>query len=351
MDWRMTKAAAEQVGRFAANLVRARLLGRQAIWPFFALYYATHRCNAGCAWCSRSREVRTPRRLAEMNLRRTRQVLASVREIVPTLYVTGGEPLVLDDIEARLEIARSLGFYPILLNTNATLLHRRSDVLRLLDTLVVSLHTVDPAALAATYGVSRQSAVQALDNIKMAAERSASGGAQMMANCVLTPDNIGGANAVLDFCLAHGIELAVVPAVVHQQPLMASGDPAARLKYTQFLDRVVAIKRLHPEKIQGTMGYLWRIRDLQPFPCRPDGMLPISPDGWVINPCDADYSRRGIVDGRTSVRTILNSRVDWSAPFRQCAGKCLKACYVQPAEVLGNCPPAILAEYLARMRR
>jgi len=324
------------------------VLGRQHILPYFALYYTTHRCNARCEWCSRAKEVCAETIINESDLPRTREFLAQVRKLVPTLYVSGGEPLVMGDIEERLRIACELKFYPILLNTNATLLDRHWGVLELIDTLVVSLHTLNTKKLARTYKISESMADRALENIREAARRAkVMGTAKIMANCVLTAENIDEVPAILNFCLDQGIELAVVPAIVNQQPTILSASVEERITYVRVLDLLIKQKRKDSKSIQGSIGYLLHIRDLKPVACRPDGLLPVSPDGYVINACDADYINLWRIEGTTSIISMLRRKMDFKEPFRSCSSNCLKACYTQPAVLLKEPWRAVL-EYLSR---
>lgn len=349
MEARKRRAIVLQATRYAGNFARARILGRQHVLPYFALLYATHTCNLGCEFCSREPEVSGKATRKTMDLARTRVVLAQIRKLVSTLYVSGGEPLTLADIEQRLDIARELEFWPILMNTNATLLHRHWEVLRKLDTLVVSLHTTDPAKLAVIYKTKPGQAKKALENIREAARRAQTpGNAQIMANCVLTPSNIFDADAVLDFCLQHNIELAVVPAIVGQKPLIETGTEEQRNTYVRFLNRVIAQKKRSRRSIQGTVKYLEGLRDLRMFKCRPDAMMPISPDGCLVHPCN-DLFRKvlGRVDENTSVLSILQSTSNFRAPFKACKHRCLKACYAQTAALIED-PLEVLLEYLAK---
>ncbi len=349
MEARKRRAIVLQATRYVGNYVRAKILGRQNVLPYFALLYVTHNCNLSCEFCSREQEVLGTDKKT-MDLARTRVVLAQIRKLVSTLYVSGGEPLTLRDIEQRLDIARELQFWPVLMNTNATLLHRHWGVLQRIDTLVVSLHTTDPAKLAAIYKTTTPGqAKKALENIKEAARRAqVPGNAQVMANCVLTPDNVFDADGVLDFCLQHNIELAVVPAIVGQKPLIESGPEEQRDAYVRFLNRVIAQKKRSRRSIQGTVKYLEGLRDLRKFKCRPDGMMPVSPDGYLVHPCD-DLFRKvlGRVDENTSALSILQSTSDFRAPFRACKHRCLKACYAQTAALIED-PPEVLREYLSR---
>lgn len=246
------------------------------------------------------------------DLDRTKMFLRSVRELVPSLYVTGGEPLVLNDIEQRLTIARDLEFYPLCMNTNAMLLDRHWGVLGLVDTLVVSLHSVEPVKLASTYLKPVSLVERAIGNIKRAAKEGKTQGTDIMANCVLSPDNISGADDVLDFCLENGIILATVPAIVDQEPLFITGDQNKRVLYEKFLDRVMAQKRKDPRSIQGTNSYLRQIRDLGRVHCRPSGIMSVDPQGNVLGPCDLRHASIGRVERDRSAHTVLLEGLDYS---------------------------------------
>jgi len=327
-------------------MVRTHLLDRHDILPHLALFYVTHRCNAHCAFCSRATQVFSDKCEPEADLERTHLILSEIHRVTPALYVTGGEPLILPDITKRLRTARELGFCPILLNTNATLLHLHWGVLDLLDTLVVSLHTLDIPTLARTYRVDNSMIETALASIARAAqEHRMHGKARVMANCVLTSENVFSAHRVLEFCVEHGITLAVVPAIIDQNPAIDHADADAVDAYERFIDRVVAQKEKDPGSIQGTLTYLEHIRDRRQVKCRPTGIMTVSPDGHVLHPCDKNFNSIGRISTTSSALSILKRELELDEPFRQCLDNCLKACYTQTALALEYVIPAI-SEYL-----
>lgn len=331
MDTRVGRALSLQSIRFLENFFRARILGRQNLLPQICLVYLTYLCNAHCGFCSRTKEVNGHCQGA-CELARFRQILEKIAEVTTCLYLTGGEGTILRDLVERLDIARELRFWPIIFNTNAIWLDRHWTALSRLDKLVVSLHSTDPLELARIYRVKPEWGQRALNNIEEAARGSKiPGNCQVMANLVLTPDNIAGANRVLDFCLARGIELTVVPAICGQRPLIESGGAEAMRAYTRFLDRVIAQKKDDPWSIQGSLGYLQQIRQLKPVDCRPSAILSISPAGQILDACDRFYGTvLGNIDETTST-SALSNRFDRHARFRSCPHRCLKVCYTQTA--------------------
>lgn len=334
MRFRKPRAAALQARRLLGNIVRANVLGRHNVLPHFAVYYVTHHCNAHCEWCSRGEEVFASAKVRPNDLDRTRQLLTDLRKIVPTLYITGGEPLVLRDVEKRLETAQELGFFPIALNTNAILLDRRWAVLDLVDTLVVSLHSVDPKQLASTYQVPLLMAERALANIVRAAQEAAVRNVRIVANCVLTEESLGGAHEVLDFCLMHGIAMTVVPVIINQMPVMESSGDDVRRAYERFMDRVIEQKARRPSSIQGSYGFLRKIRNFGRFKCRPSAFVVVTPDGKILDSCDMRWHAIGDMAESRSVITILREGLGHTKPFQPCPKNCLKACYVETATAL-----------------
>lgn len=124
MDSRRVKATAEYLRRFLSNFVVANTLKREYLPPLIAVYHVTYDCNLNCAWCSRRQDRQEA--TASVSWPRIEQIFQSLRQVTPALYLTGGEPLLDPRIEDMLTLARLMGFHPIVVNTNATLLEERS---------------------------------------------------------------------------------------------------------------------------------------------------------------------------------------------------------------------------------
>jgi len=313
------------------------------------VYHANYHCNAGCAFCSRAADIANAEKRKDVDIRRVEMIFREVRELVGALYIAGGEPLLQRNIEQILYLAREVGFFPVAINTNATLLRERPLVPRYADQVVVSLHTVKVAQAAKIFRVRHRIAEQALENILWAVAEAKKYGNRVVANCVLTEDTIRGANDVLDFCLKYGITLAVVPAIENYLPTIGSANEEVLIAYRAFLDRVIRVKQKNPGAIQGTQLFLRRIRDLRKFHCRPTGILSITPTGEIINPCDYKYrglpEHLGKISSDRSLRSMLEEQIDFKASFRGCDKNCLKACYAEPAMVIED-PWLAAAEYL-----
>lgn len=145
-----------------------------------------------------------------------------------------------------LKLARAMGFWPVAVNTNATLLDKRRDVCRFADRIVVSIHSTDVAVTAGIFRIQRSLAERMFANIRDGAAEARRHGNQLVANCVLTGQNTESAYGVLDFCLEHHIALAIVPAVEQYWPTIERADPKRQAAYVQFVERVITEKRRDP---------------------------------------------------------------------------------------------------------
>lgn len=351
MEPRKLRASALQVKRTLGNLVRARVLDRDLTLPYLAVYHANLRCNAACSFCSRAADIAAEKSVKVISLEQIKVIFQSLRELVSALYIAGGEPLLQPNIEDILALGREMGFYPIAVNTNATRLHKRPNVPRYADVMVVSIHAIDVDKTAQIFRIGRQLAMKAFENILAAVEVANQHGNRVVANCVLTADNIRDAHEVLDFCLKHGISFGVVPAIEEYMPSLGQAEPKTLAEYRSFVARVIEQKRRDPKSVQGTMLFLERIRTLGRFNCRPTGILTVSPDGYVVNPCDYKYlgmpQHLGIIDGTRSVQEVLEEAMDFQRRFQTCDKNCLKACNAEPALAL-EAPMLALMEHMVR---
>jgi len=227
-----------------------------------------------------------------MDLERIVAVLRSIKEVTPSLYVTGGEPTLVPHIGEVLRLARRIGFCP---------------------------------------GQGKR----VFDNILQASEVAKWYGNTLSINCVLTGGNIADARGVLDFCLQHRIQIAVVPAIQRHMPMIAQGDAEQLRAYRDILGEIIALKVRRPATVVGTRMYLEQIRRLGGFRCRPSVIVTISPEGDIVNPCDEKYrtvpKTLGKANGIEPIELQLRHSLKFASAYETCGGNCLKMCYLGPA--------------------
>lgn len=353
MELRKLRASALQVKRTFGNLARVRLLNRDLTLPHLAVYHANLQCNAACSFCSRAADIEAEKSVKrdEVSLERIEVIFRALRALTSALYVAGGEPLLVRTIESMLELARKIGFYPVAINTNATLLDKRPDVPRFADVTVVSIHATDIGKTSEIFRIPRRLAEKTFKNILDAVEVANRHGNRVVANCVLTADNIRDAHDVLDFCLRYGISFGVVPAIEGYLPSIAGATSEELAAYRAFVARVIKQKHQDPNSVQGTFRFLERIQNLGRFDCRPTGIITVAPDGQIVNPCDYKYpglpEHLGCIDGTTPVSELLKGAMNYRRGFTSCPMNCLKACNAEPALAL-EAPMLALMEHMVR---
>ena len=268
------------VTNYLANLARV-WTGRQPIRPLLFSYYVTHRCDLGCRYCCdgdgrRFKEDPVP----ELETADVRRLLSLLRPAGDTLDLTGGEPLVRDDLEEILVHARAIGFRTVL-NTKGIGIDQRPEVLRHTSVLVLSLDTLDPGCLAKVIGRDREVAQRILAALDFALANCPKWKTQLILSAVATPDNLDEVARVLQFALDRKLGFQLSPEIVGTtvNPTLRN-NPA----YRQLIDRTLDAKRTQ-RGVLGVPEYLVGIRDFTKFRCHPLLMPVIRPDGHMVYPC------------------------------------------------------------------
>lgn len=319
--------------RGVRNVARARLMQREHPWPYVVVYHVNYRCNARCDFCSREDDIAGARRLPVVVSPDPLEILSQALRIAPSLYLAGGEPLLEGRIESIVQQARTLGFYPITLNTNGILLKERPLVLKYADNTVVSLHAARPDRLASIFRVSERAAQTTLENLRWGAECARHHGNRVLVNCVLTRDNIDDAEDVVTLCVANQIPFAIVPAIEDNQPSIANADVEVREKYQALLRRVIRTKRQYPSLVVASDAFLNRVMYLGRFACRPSATISIAPTGDILNPCSIKFSHLAphLAPLRDTRDTGLRNVLDFNSRYVECENRCAKACNLEPA--------------------
>ena len=82
-------------GTYFSNIYRRKILRTNVVAPYSAIFYATHKCNLDCTYCTQKNpEVFSE----ELDTERTIEIFRRIRKDVDTLLITGGECLMRKDI-------------------------------------------------------------------------------------------------------------------------------------------------------------------------------------------------------------------------------------------------------------
>jgi hypothetical protein len=217
--------------------------------------------------------------------------------------------------------------------------------------LVVSLDSTDPVLWSSLIQVPLEIAQSIMDNVQFYAGRQQEFGYRLVANCVLSPETLGGARQVLDFCAEHGMLVSFSPQAVNNWPryeLLVSPE------YQTFLGHLASLKR-RGGPILGSAAYLSTLAKLRPFSCYPTLIPRVLPSGELLYPCwpieRAGTSHGGrpcnLLDVKSWTEALRIAADAYGPPPRVCTS-CFQQCFVEPS--LMQSKPAQAAVEMARYR-
>jgi len=260
------------------NLYRRRLRRTHVLAPYAAIFYATHKCNLACSYCTQkepdvfSEELPTERTIA---------LLRVIRRETDSIVFTGGEPLVRNEIEELVRAARrDLRFRSVLVITNGTMIHRRQKVLDHVTSLVVSLDalTVDIRQPLAKPAVLPK----VLENLQLAKTRLPRP-TDITVSSVIEEWNIEEIERILDFCAEQGFVFATQTALKEKLPnLRLPQSP----RYRALVEKIIARRRERRQPINGTPKVLHTMLEFGDFTCFPTMFPRVYPNGDVFYPCE-----------------------------------------------------------------
>jgi pyrroloquinoline quinone biosynthesis protein E len=277
--------------------------------PYTLVAELTYRCPLRCVYCSNP--VDYGRHDRELDTATWLRTLEEAEELgVVQLNLTGGEPLVRDDLERLVEKARQLDLYTNLITSGIPLTQARLARLRELglDNVQLSIQDVKPAES------DRIAGLRSFER-KLEVARWVKGlGFPLTINTVLHRDNldrVADVIALAEELSADRLELANTQylgwALVNRKALLPSREQ---------LDRARELALAARERLKGKMEVLFVVPDYyREFPpaCM-DGwgrrFLLVSPDGLAL-PCHVAHEIPGMTFEKVGSRPLAEI---WAAP-------------------------------------
>ncbi|HUV37453.1 MAG TPA: radical SAM protein [Patescibacteria group bacterium] len=337
------------------NLLYCMIHREGACTALCPLYHITPFCNLSCAYCDGFPELGLPRDKAAAGVRAdaysfqlatndVKRLLGILRGSFDFLFVTGGEPLVRDDIEEILDFAGSLRFNGISINTNSVLLPEKERILGHISNLVISLDMLDTGRYGDIMGCGKATAEQITRNVVRYKELEKRYGYRLTVHTVILPGGVDTAEEVLEFCLERDIAVCLSPL---QMDYAAHASLRDDVRYVNLIDRLMALKR-RGAKISGSYGYYRNIRDFDPYRCIPTLIPRILPDGTILYPCRPAGARGGNILDFGSWEKTLEDAVRSNGRFERCDRSCRIRCYIEPS-ILMNDPVSFVREFLGQI--
>jgi PqqA peptide cyclase len=260
--------------------------------PYTLIAELTYRCPLRCVYCSNP--VEYGEHAGELDTDTWRRVLEEAEALgVVQVNLTGGEPLVRDDLEALVERARALDVYTNLITSGIPLTRDRLARLRDLGLDNVQLSIQDVTASAS----DRIAGLRAFDRKLEVARWAKALGFPLTLNVVLHRENLG---RIADLvALAEGLAVDRLELANTQYLGWALLNRQALLPSRAQLDEARAIAAEARRRLRGRMEVLFVTPDYYaefPKACM-DGwgrrFLLVSPDGLVL-PCHAAHRIPGL---------------------------------------------------------
>jgi len=325
------------------NMARSKLSLPGVFDPVLAALYVTPMCNLRCDYCELFGTQRNASYRGQvLDLEHIKQVIRVLADEIHVLYITGGEPILRDDIGEILGFARQQGVRYLALNTNGLMLHRRPEVLEHVDTLVVSLDSLELGRRDTTLAGRPHQVARLLDNIRRAASEQARRGFVLTITCVVTPGRVDDARRVMEFCFEIGAEFSIQHLTeerVRSPALMQDPD------FPAFVQEMVGAKRAGLP-VSGSELYLRVVRDRIPYYCTPTAVPHIDHQGRLSFPC-RELRDHILVDllAAGSLRAALAEGVRrYGLPPTDCSS-CPDRCYVEVSSLMHS--PTVLVREVA----
>jgi MoaA/NifB/PqqE/SkfB family radical SAM enzyme len=260
------------------NVWRRNVLHTKIVAPYAVTFYATHKCNLDCSYCTQKEpDVFSD----ELNTGETIRLMRKIRRETDSIVITGGEPTLRADIEELVDAARFYcKFRSVLMITNGTLLDRKAGSLRGVTGLVVSL---DALAADPSNALSKPAALpKVLQNIALAKQALGSP-EKITISTVIEEWNIEEVEKLLDWCGKEGFIFAAQSAQNDKIPNLKLLQNA---KYQALVDKIIARRRAKAQPINGTPSSIETLLRFREFQCYPTMFPRVYPNGDVFYPCE-----------------------------------------------------------------
>ena len=283
---RRLRSYATAARNFAVNRRRARA-GREDLLPLYFIWTLLRTCNFHCDYCDDHRGRKYPDLPNEgvLSGEQALRLLRIMRSATPSVYFSGGEPMLRTDLPEITRAARDLDYYPIIINTNASFVDRLlvkqnwKDWLANTDIVVVSIDALDLGVLERIWAYPRPQ--DALRNLLLLRALADEMRVKLIVNTVVQPGQSEHARDVLDFANDLGFWFTPVPRNVgaHIHPALA-----ADRGYRELAEVILERKRAG-HRITGSERLNRRLLRSETLRCRNTLKPHVDYDGRLFWPC------------------------------------------------------------------
>lgn len=331
--WRKAKALKQAGENLIVNRRRYRR-GDHALRPLYVIWTMLNDCNFRCTYCDNHQgehyyDHKDPDRL---DTARGKDLLRRMITGTSAIYWCGGEPTLRPDLPELLDYAWHLGYFPNMINTNGSLLHKLlvkpayRSFLRQMDLVIVSLDGLQLEGLRKLWRVKQVE--QVFVNLLLLRRLRREVPFKLAVNTVITRDNIPEARAILDLCADLDLWFVPVPVNYRHEPNRELLDDPA---YRDLAEQIVA-RKWAGQPIIGSPTLLERLLFARPYQCLTTLKPHVWSNGHLAFPCRAtanvppadinllDYA--GFDEAYAAARKEVNPNFFHGPGKNQCGGHC-----------------------------
>jgi pyrroloquinoline quinone biosynthesis protein E len=271
--------------------------------PYTLIAELTYRCPLRCVYCSNPVQYATDKK-PELDTAAWQQAFSDAEALgVVQLNLTGGEPLLRDDLETLIEHAHRIGLYMSLISSAVGLTRERLQALQQcgLDHVQISVQGVTDADAVRIAG--RSSLAHKLECARWVREL----GLPLTLNVVLHRENIEQVPALIELAVNVGADRLELANTQYLGWALLNRD--ALLPSAAQIDRARAQADAARERLLGKLELLFVLPDYQAGVARPcmqgwaRRYILISPDGLVL-PCHQAHTLPGLEWERVGDRPL-----------------------------------------------
>jgi MoaA/NifB/PqqE/SkfB family radical SAM enzyme len=246
------------------------------------------------------------------------------------LSITGGEPLLRNDIQKIVSGTNQIGYMTSLI-TNSLLLPKRWQILKDLAVIGISLDTLDEKKYDQICGI-KGATKKIKGNIIKYSKLQGELGFKMLINTVLTKDNLSDVESIIEF--ANENEVAVFFEPVHcfgKAPVLKDNK-----KYRETIDLITSYKKSR-YPVLNSSAYLEIMKEFFPFSCLPFLFPRLYPDGTIFFPClELKQIGGNLLENSMKEIIELYKNDKFNQNLRNCKHYCMLSCYVEPSLSIVN---------------
>ncbi len=213
--------------------------------PIFYIWTMTNNCNFECTYCSNHRGGVYPLLYNEGYNKdlSTSQGMELIRKMKSSsaIYFCGGEPTIRKDLPELLDYSTKMNMFNMI-NTNGSLIGdlllkpRYQNFLMNMDVVIISLDSLIIPQLSDMYKVSDKVSRKVLRNILALKILQNYVPFKLVANTVITHDNIEECFDILDLCNDLDITFSPVSANIDEHP---DWELLKKLRYLELVDKIL----------------------------------------------------------------------------------------------------------------